>query len=126
MKAGCTDGLYPLGGLTYARAANGVPYDGVSSLYGTIETRGANEGGSTFEFRPVAGTKHWRYKTIYDFCPQGGRNCTDARNPMGTLLMDSAGNLHGAANFGRTNQYFGAIYELKKRPDRDQWHEIAA
>ncbi len=35
-----SDGCFPVAGLTYAGAASGVPFDGVSPLYGTASLAG--------------------------------------------------------------------------------------
>lgn len=61
----------------------------------------------------------WTYKIIYDFC--GVQNCTNGYFPQGTLLMDSAGNLYGTAQYGGAYGH-GAVYELTPSGE-DKWTE---
>jgi hypothetical protein len=51
----CGDGNLPLGGLTYAGASSGAPYDGVSPLYGGTQLGRANNGGTVFELTNNSG-----------------------------------------------------------------------
>lgn len=82
----CPDGENPVGGLIEGSDGNfyGVTYyGGRGSLLGTA-----------FRITP-AGT----LTTIYDFCSQGGTNCTDGAFPNG-VIQASDGNLYGTTEGG--------------------------
>ncbi len=110
---GCGDGNLPNGGLTYAGASSGVPYDGVSPLFGVTQLGGANNGGTVFELTNNGGG--WTETVLYSFCSQGGSNCTDGEHPLAPPTIDPFGNLFGTALDGG-NKFSpfgaGAIYEL--------------
>ena len=106
----CTDGYTPYTGLTYAGAESGVPYDGVSPLYGTTEFGGAHGGGNVFVLTPVPGASGWQRTTIYDFCAQTA--CADGASPM-ALTMDGAGDLIGATiGGGAGHEAYGTVFKL--------------
>ena len=118
----CTDGSGPLGGLTYAGASSGVPYDGVSPLYGVTQLGGANKGGTVFRLTNNSG--NWNESVLYNFCSQGGSNCTDGKSPSGGLIVDQAGNFFGVASEG--GNHFegvgaGAVFQLT--PKGASWIE---
>src|SRR5205085_8549898 len=52
LKAGCTDGASPTGGLTYPGAETGAPFDGVSPLYGETFAGGTAQQGTIFSLTP--------------------------------------------------------------------------
>jgi len=92
-----TDGNLPRGGLIFDSAGN---------LYGTTSQGGTGEGGTgvcskispyscgtVFELKPKAGGG-WAEKILHNF----HRN--DGWLPIGSLIMDSAGNLYGATQQG--------------------------
>lgn len=102
------DGAYPLAGLTIDSAGN---------LYGTTSNGGANDGyGVVFELVNSAGT--YTYEVLYNF----GATATDGRNPLGGLVMDSAGNLYGTTSLD-TGSYScglsacGTVFELVNSAD---------
>ena len=97
----CADGTIPAGGLTYAGASSGVPYDGVSPLFGVTGGGGANNGGTVFELTNSAG--HWAENVLYSFCSQGGTDCTDGHVPQGELVIDASGNPYGVTVQGGGN-----------------------
>ncbi len=115
----CVDGANPTG-LTYAGAANGVPYDGVSPLFGTADfSYGTANGGVAFQLSPAPGhPATWSQTVLYSFCAQA--NCADGRLPAGLLLMDASGNLFGTASFGGIGDA-GTAFELS--PAGGGWTE---
>src|ERR1051325_7115445 len=48
----CMGGATPAGGFTYAGAAAGLPYDGVSPLYGASTEGGEGEAGIIYQLKP--------------------------------------------------------------------------
>lgn len=117
----CLDGKNPFGGLTYQGAANGAPYDGVSPLYGNARLGGLNAKGVIYELDPPRpGKKHWRQKVIYNFCSL--TDCEDGYYPEYAYIMDGAGNLYGATEFGGTSGcYCGTVFELSPNARRTKW-----
>src|ERR1043165_634367 len=115
-------GTAPTGGLAYQGASTGVPYDGVSPLYGTTPDGGADAAGTVCEMDPNGG--QWTEKVLYSFCSQGGNKCTDGRTPNG-VTMDAAGNIFGST-FEGGNDFegvgAGVAYELSSQGGA--WTEI--
>jgi uncharacterized repeat protein (TIGR03803 family) len=103
--SGCADGNLPNGGLVFDAAGN---------LYGT--TVGGGSGGIVFELGPSQ--NGWAETVLYNFCSQP--NCTDGKNPEGSLIFDSLGNLYGTTRFGGTYGY-GTVFELS--PSQGGWTE---
>lgn len=91
-------GTNRFGGLTYQGASTGVPWDGVSPLYGTASAGGLNGGGTVFQLAINGNTG--TETVLYNFCSQGGKKCTDGRLPLAGLLFDPAGNLYGTTTYG--------------------------
>jgi uncharacterized repeat protein (TIGR03803 family) len=81
-----------------SRPWGGLVMDASGNLFGTTSMAGPNGGGTVFELTPQDGS--WILTTIYAFSPQGGQ-------PLGTLTMDSQGNLYGTTNAG-----FGTVFKL--------------
>jgi hypothetical protein len=102
------DGYWPYGrALTYAGAASGAPYDGVSPLYGVTRFGGAdiahdgNFGyGIAFSLTPG---KSWTEDVLHIFCSDGTDTCPDGATPAGGLLADANGNLFGMTSGGGVN-----------------------
>ncbi len=119
----CTDGNFPQGGLTYAGASSGTPYDGVSPLYSVTGGGGANNGGTVFELTNNGG--QWSENVLYSFCSQGGETCTDGQIPRGVIIGPD-GTLYGITYQGGGNdqklQGAGVAFELV--PDSGSWSEI--
>ena len=103
----CKTGFAPSSGVTYAGAAFGQPYDGVSPLYGTTSQGGSLNGGTVYVFTRQAGKAH--VKALYNFC--ASLPCDDGAAPLGGLTVDSAGNIFGIANLGGAHDE-GAVFEL--------------
>ena len=114
-KDACRDGVGPESRLTYAGAADGQLYDGVSPLYGTAYGGGKEYGGVAFELSPIVGTSKWTYRVLHDFCDPNTCTTHDT-NPFAGMTMDRSGNLIGATS--------GKIFQLTFQPDRDRWKEI--
>jgi uncharacterized repeat protein (TIGR03803 family) len=76
--------LHPAG-----NAVDHLLIDSNNNVYGTAQNGGgdANDG-YVFEITPVNG--QWRFKYLHIFTGEG-----DGANPLGALVMDSAGNLYG-------------------------------
>jgi len=107
LKANCTDGAYPLAGLTYQGAASGLPYDGTSPMFGTASAAGGANGGVAFMLTPTR--KNAKEKVIYNFCSQA--SCADGTSPQGALIADAAGNLYGTTHGGGSTNS-GTAFEL--------------
>lgn len=98
-----TDGRVPI---------DGVSIDAAGNLYGVTEFSLNSTGyiGQVYEISPN-GTK-WTFKTLHNFLP-----ATDGYYPLGSVVLDSEGNLYGTTQFGAEsagcyNQGCGIIYEL--------------
>jgi len=112
-QTNCTDGAEPLTGLTYAGAAAGQLYDGVSPLYGTTNSGGSGEegtGGTVFSITPKSGSKQWSEQVLYSFCTQP--HCADGVNPLVPLYIDTQGNIYGTTPLGGQNGEGGVVFEL--------------
>jgi uncharacterized repeat protein (TIGR03803 family) len=110
----CTDGNGPTGGLTYAGASSGAPYDGSSPLFGATGGGGDKNGGTVFKLTNSSG--NWAEKVLYNFCSEGGSDCTDGYVPTGGVVLDVTGNLYGATVQGGGNKFqtggAGVIFEF--------------
>ena len=85
----------------------GLIFDGAGNLYGATTTGGAELGGTVFELTPSG--DQWNLTTIYSFTnPNNGRQVV---GPVGSLLMDQAGNLYGTT-FADGAYGFGAVFKL--------------
>jgi uncharacterized repeat protein (TIGR03803 family) len=96
-----SNGLYPGSKLLFSSGR----------LYGTTQQGGTgscfNGGGCGVVFALSSNSGGtWTYHKLYAF--QDG---VDAQSPVGNLVLDAAGNLYGAAEFGGANG-FGAVYKL--------------
>jgi uncharacterized repeat protein (TIGR03803 family) len=95
------DGAYPSGGLVFDAAGN---------LYGTTQDGGGTLGctgdcGRVFELTPN-GDGTWTETTLYIFVGN-----PDGSDPLGGLIIDSAGNLYGTTQYGGPYAY-GTVFEL--------------
>ena len=117
-NSACTDGAGPQGPLTYPGAAEGLPYDGTSPLYGTAGYDGVHGHGVVFSLTPKVGG--WRETVLYPFCPAGGFSCPDGQNPYGVTL-DAAGDLIGVAQGGVPRA--GLVFRLSPVEGRRLWSE---
>jgi len=109
----CSDGRSPYAGLTYAGASAGLPYDGVSPLFGTTAFGGAQDDGTVYEMLPPTGENHsWSEAVIHDFCSDS--NCSDGSIPFAELLMDGSGALYGTTigGGGGNTGLAGTVFKL--------------
>jgi len=70
----------------------GVVFDGAGNLYGTTYYGGGHAVGDVFELTKSAG---WAERVLHHFTTDG-----DGRNPSGTLIFDTSGNLYGTTDYG--------------------------
>jgi uncharacterized repeat protein (TIGR03803 family) len=101
----CTDGEYPYAGLIRDVSGN---------LYSTAEEGGRYGGGTVFELTPKDDTT-WTETVLYNFCAQGGSDCTDGQYPEAGLTRDTSGNFYSTTEGGGAYGE-GAVFELVKAP----------
>lgn len=83
--------------------------DGAGNWFGNTTAGGDNKQGTIYELSQSG--KHWTYTPLYSFCAE--KKCADGALAQGSLIIDTSGNLYGAAaNGGHNNS--GVIYELVK------------
>ena len=120
----CADGSEPDGGLTYAGASGGVLFDGVSPLYGTTASGGTNNWGTVFQLASNGG--QWTERVLYNFCSEGGSNCTDGAGPVASVTLDPSGKIYGMTEKGGGNNPkldgAGTVFELSPNGN-DSWKE---
>jgi uncharacterized repeat protein (TIGR03803 family) len=92
--------------------------DGAGNLYGTTLSGGANGYGAVFELSPQFGGG-WTEAILYSFCSKIVNSlCLDGGGPLGGLVLDSRGNLYGAAGGGTSSvcglgpSACGVVFEL--------------
>lgn len=115
---GCTDGFAPQASLTYAGAATGTPYDGVSTLYGTTMQGGAQSSGTVYQVTPSS-KGAWAEKAIYSFCSYGF-SCSDGTQAYAGLIVDVSGNLYGTT-YGGGDHGNGVVFELTPDTQKLNW-----
>lgn len=94
----CTDGKSP----------EGLMQGTDGNFYGVTVGGGVNwayYGGTAFQITPT-GT----FTTIYNFCSQGGADCSDGGGPQAGLTQGTDGNFYGTTYLGGDTS--GAIYKL--------------
>jgi uncharacterized repeat protein (TIGR03803 family) len=79
--------------------------DSAGNLYGTTSSSFGGFGGTVFKLDPTG-----HETVLYDF-----RLNTSGQNPLGNLLMDSAGNLYGTAMYGGSAGS-GTVFKLPPLP----------
>jgi uncharacterized repeat protein (TIGR03803 family) len=100
-------------GGTYASAgASPLTADGKGNLFGTTELGGVSSLGSVFELSPKSGGG-WQEQDLYSF--------SENAEPLGGLVIDSAGHLYGVNNIGGPNGV-GSVFEMTQNAD-GTWKE---
>ena len=94
-KAGCPDGIEPVGALIEATDGN---------LYGTTFGGGANNGGTVFRIRPGG-----KLTTVYNLCSQ--TSCIDGEYPLAGLVQGTNGKLYGTTQYGGASN-LGTVFSL--------------
>ena len=125
LHSGCEDGSHPIGGLTYAGATSGVPYDGASPLYGTTLQGGKHHVGVVFLLRPAKnGELPWVERVLYGFCTShdSQNQCTDGKTPNGGIVVDANGNIVGTTSEGGLGNA-GVAYRLTPPSSGIRWTE---
>jgi uncharacterized repeat protein (TIGR03803 family) len=113
------DGFNLTGGLTYAGAAQGLAYDGVSPLYGMTFAGGASLRGAVYQLTPTV--KGFRRKILHNFCAEA--NCADGDTPGNAVLwVDQSGSLYGTTMIGGAHDW-GVLFQLKPNTRKTRWTE---
>ena len=117
--APCVDGTQPGSRLTYRGADTGLPYDGVSPLYGTTGLGGWNDAGIDLRgSRLTRGGHGWKERVIYTFCARS--QCADGGAPLG-LTLDGAGHLTVATHGGGAHNG-GTVLQLSPAGKNKEWN----
>ncbi|HEY1709663.1 MAG TPA: choice-of-anchor tandem repeat GloVer-containing protein [Rhizomicrobium sp.] len=105
-------GWEPFGDLSYVGKSTGLPYDGISPLYGETDYSSQNGfHGAVYELRPADGTPAWTFNTIYRFCKT---DCLDGDLAL-PVTVDSVGNLYGSTELGGQHAA-GVVFRLSPKP----------
>src|SRR5258708_5065837 len=72
-----------------------VIFDAAGNLYGTTRSGGIHSFGTVFKLSPQAGGG-WTQTVLHNF----NATSTDGQDPIGGLILDSAGNLYGTTELG--------------------------
>jgi uncharacterized repeat protein (TIGR03803 family) len=106
-QSNCSDGSQPY----YALA-----FDSQGNLYGTTVNGGSNSGGVVYKLTPPpGGSGPWTESVLYNICQV---TCQDGSGFIGGLVVDSHGNVYGAADGGGSHGG-GLIFELS--PNGGSW-----
>lgn len=95
----CGDGSLPQAALAIDTAGN---------LFGTAPRGGHESQGTVFELIRTDPGK-FKFSRLYSFCPK--LICTTGANPLGSLIIDTMGDLYGTASMGG-NSGNGVIFKL--------------
>jgi uncharacterized repeat protein (TIGR03803 family) len=85
---------------------SGVVFDAAGNLYGTSELGGTFGNGTVYELLPATGGG-WTEQVLLSF----DSSCSTGCEPTSGVILDSAGNLYGAAQSGGPYNG-GTVYEL--------------
>jgi uncharacterized repeat protein (TIGR03803 family) len=96
-EGGINDGSDPFAGIVFDAAGN---------IYGTTEFGGGNPlAGTVYELVAPVGTGGYKEKVLWKF------DKTDGYEPVGSLILDNAGNLYGTTPEGGSNGY-GVVFKV--------------
>jgi uncharacterized repeat protein (TIGR03803 family) len=106
-KANCADGANPWG--TLVQAEDGSFY-GTTAAGGShiCKTRGSEQIGCGTVFKI---TLQGKLTTLYNFCSQGGANCTDGITPLAGLVEAADGSFYGTTSGGGSNDN-GTVFRI--------------
>ena len=93
--------LYQFHGIDGASPLGGVVVDGSGNVYGTTWLGGLYGFGTVFKI-----DGHGNETVLHNFSA-----ASDGANPMGTLVLDAAGNIYGTTSAGG-NSYFGTLFMI--------------
>ncbi|HWA90598.1 MAG TPA: choice-of-anchor tandem repeat GloVer-containing protein [Rhizomicrobium sp.] len=114
----CPDGIGPMAGLSYAGQLSGLPYDGISPLYGVAGSGGRYAGGTVFSLNRRSNDT-WFARTLYAFCAIP--DCSDGRLPS-AVIADALGNLYGTTRIS-VDFASGVAFKLVKGTKECCWNE---
>jgi len=109
-----TDGANPDAGLIEDASGN---------FYGTTSNGGTGlswlcggcGSGTVFELSPSG--SGYTETVLYNFCSQGGTQCTDGAVPVASVIQDASGNLYGTTEFAGANGIdWGTVFKLSPAP----------
>jgi len=101
----------------------GLIEDASGNLYGTTSSGGtglswlceACGSGTVFELSPNGGG--YTETVLYNFCSQGGSQCTDGAVPMAGVIQDASGDLYGTTGSAGSNGIdWGTVFKLSAAP----------
>jgi uncharacterized repeat protein (TIGR03803 family) len=97
----------------------GLIFDASGNLYGTTIGGGNDGNGIVYKLTPSEGS--WTETILYSFCTERS-TCSDGSDPVGSLTIDTAGNLYGTTYAGGSSNS-GIVFELS--PTAEGWTETA-
>jgi uncharacterized repeat protein (TIGR03803 family) len=118
-KTNCTDGANPWGVLVKAKDGN---FYGTTAAGGThvCKTRGQEKIGCGTVFRI---TPKGKLTTLYNFCSQGGNNCTDGITPFAGLVEARDGSFYGTTSGGGANAD-GTVFRITAKGKLNTVHSF--
>ena len=92
--------------------------DGAGNFYGVTSRGGPRNGGVIFELSFNSTSNHWDYRKLFAF----GNKPKFGYEVSGPLIIDTHGNLYGAARLGGTvGVGNGTVFRLSPNADRTDW-----
>jgi uncharacterized repeat protein (TIGR03803 family) len=107
-ETNCLDGGNPGDALTYVGASSGLPYDGVSPLFGLTGYGGRYAAGVAYRLDLDSQHRHGKETALHHFCNPA--KCDDGYQPA-ALIADASGNLFGITTLGGAHEG-GVLFEL--------------
>ncbi len=95
--------------------AGNVIFDDSGSIYGTTYEGGPRLTGTVYKLTRGSGA-HWNEKILYVFQGQPFGGGADGANPVAGVVMDAAGNLYGATDYGGASSV-GTVFKLAPNGD---------